>query len=158
MKSKLNKIEFELRLHENIKIGLPKLKLSIFSIFTAFGENSKPFYGLFDNSNFNLTKNNIIFPTYLILRGKYDIEKGIIKVNYKIEPSSKFHIYWMKFFPFIFIMIFNLFFFLTENRNFQSYILIHIFIAFIYFYSKWKSKIEFEKFEQNFREIFEIIE
>ena len=67
MKSKLNITEFRNRLKENTKIGSPKLKAEwgILSIF--FADNSKCFYGKFDNSTFEIIKNSNFFPSYYFL-------------------------------------------------------------------------------------------
>jgi hypothetical protein len=63
MKSKLTISEFRNRLKTHCKIGSPNFKSSLFGIFTMFGGgNSKTFYGLFNDSAFNLTMNSTIFP------------------------------------------------------------------------------------------------
>lgn len=57
MKSKIDIAEFRNRLKDNTKIGSPKLKIPL-GFFSIFTDNSKSFYGNFDNSNFELTTNS----------------------------------------------------------------------------------------------------
>ena len=58
MKTKIDITEIRNRLKENTKIGSAKLKIEwgILSIF--FADNSKCFYGKFDNSTFETIRNS----------------------------------------------------------------------------------------------------
>src|SRR6187431_171380 len=137
MKSKLNITEFRNRIEENFKIGSPKLKLSHFGGLTTFGGISKTFYGDFDDSTFRLTMNSTISPTFYIIKGKYKNTNNTIIVNYTIEPSSKFHTIWMKFFPIISLFAFNLLFLLSSEKTpIEVYIPFNSFIVFIIFFSR----------------------
>ena len=53
MKSKIDITEFRNRLKDNTKIGSPKLKFPL-GFFSVFTDNSKCFYGRFDNSTFEI--------------------------------------------------------------------------------------------------------
>jgi hypothetical protein len=158
MKSKLNISEFRNRLEENLKIGSPKLKLSPFGFFTMFGEISKTFYGNFDDSTFRLTMNSTITPTFYIIKGKYKNTNNMLNVNYTVEPNSKFQIVWMKFFPVISLLAFNLFFLLSSGKiPIEVYVVFNSFIVFVIFFSRWDIKRKKKNLEQKFIKIFEII-
>jgi hypothetical protein len=72
MKSKIEITEFRNRLKDNTKIGSPKLKIQ-WGILSIFADNSKCFYGNFDNSTFELITNSNFLPSFYFL-------KGIIKI------------------------------------------------------------------------------
>ena len=55
MKSKIDITEFRNRLEDNTKIGSIKLKIPL-GFFSIFNNNSKYFYGKFDNSTFEVIK------------------------------------------------------------------------------------------------------
>lgn len=155
MKSKLNITEFRNRMKENTKVGSPKFKSSPFGVFTMFSGNSKPFYGLIDDSNFRLTINSTSIPTFYIVKGKYKNANNVLNVNYIIEPSSKFQLVWMKYFPVVFLFAFNLFYLLNSNPI-ESLIVVNSFIIFIIFFSRWDIKRKKKNLEQKFIEMFEI--
>ena len=50
MESKLSLAEFRTRLINNTEVGSLKVNLGAFRLFPIFGE-TKPFYGLFDDSH-----------------------------------------------------------------------------------------------------------
>lgn len=159
MKSKLTISEFRNRLKTHSKIGSPNFKSSLFGIFTMFGgNNSKFFYGLFDDSAFNLTMNSTIMPPLYVIKGKYKNTNSTLSINYTIESNSKFRLLWMKFFPIIFLFVINLLFLLSSNKiPFEVYIVFNLFTIFILFYSRWDMKRRKKNMEQKFIEIFEII-
>ena len=102
MKSKIDITEFRNRLKENTKIGSPKLKIPL-GLFSIFTENSKYFYGNFDNSTFEIIKNSNFFPSFYFLKGTYkNIEKSLI-VNYTIEPLGKLRVAYIKYLSLIHI-------------------------------------------------------
>ena len=158
MKSNLNIVEFRNRIKENTKVGSPKLKLSPFGIFTMFGGNSKTYYGISDDSTFRLTTNSTLFPTFYIMKGEYKNVNNTLNVNYSIEPKSKFQIVWMKFFPIVCLLGFNLFFLLaSEKTPIETYIVFNSFIVFIILFSRWDIKRKKKNLEKKFVEMFEII-
>jgi amino acid transporter len=156
MKSKLNIIEFRNRLKENTKIGRPELQLSL-GILSIFFLSSKSFYGNFDDSTFQLTKNYNFTSGFYLLKGKYQNIDNKVKLNYIIEPMSKIGIIWLKYFPFVAMIGFNSFFFFNiKNAINEVYIVFNLFIVFIIFYSRWDIKRKKKNLEQKFIEIFEI--
>ena len=72
MKSKIDITEFRNRLKDNTKIGSPKLKIPL-GFFSIFTDNSKCFYGRFDNSTFEIIKNSNFIPSLYFLKGTYEI-------------------------------------------------------------------------------------
>lgn len=157
MKSKIDITEFRNRLKENTKIGSPKLKIPL-GFFSIFTDNSKSFYGNFDNSNFELTTNSNFSPTSYSLKGTYkNTEKNLI-VNYSIEPVGKLGIAWTKYFPIIALIISNSTFYFEANTPIEIYVIFNVFIIFISFFSRWNLKWKNKKMVQKFNKIFEIIE
>jgi len=67
MTSKIDITEFRNRLKGNTKIGSPKLKIPM-GFFSIFTDNSKCFYGNFDNSTFELIKNSNFSPGFYFLK------------------------------------------------------------------------------------------
>jgi hypothetical protein len=160
MKSKLTISEFRNRIKIHSKFGSPNLKSSLFGIFTMFGGDiSKTFYGLFDDSAFNLTMNSTLFPPLYVIKGKYKNANSTLNINYTIEPNNKFGLLWMKFFPVFLLFGINLFFLLVEkNAPIEVYISFNSFIIFMIFFSRWDMKRRKKNMEQKFIEIFEIIQ
>ncbi|WP_298392441.1 hypothetical protein [Flavobacterium sp.] len=158
MKSKIDITEFRNRLKENTKIGSPKLKIEwgILSIF--FADNSKCFYGKFDDSTFEIIKNSNFFPSYYFLKGTYkNSEKNLI-VNYTIEPVSKLIIPSIKYFPVIVFIIFNSIFYFEAKPPIEIYIIFNVFIIFISVFSRLNLKWQNRKLKKIFNKIFEIVE
>ncbi|WP_281226067.1 hypothetical protein [Flavobacterium aquiphilum] len=157
MKTKLTIKEFRERLEDNTKIGMPELKMT-FGIFSIFFQNSKYFYGKFDESTFRLAINYNFVTTFYILKGKYQNINNNLKLNYTVEPINKIGLIWIKFFPFIAIIGFNYFsYFILKNTPNEIFIISNLFIVFITFFSRWKLTREKKNLEQKFIEIFEII-
>jgi hypothetical protein len=158
MKSKLNINEFRNRLKENSKIGSPKLKLSHLGASIIPEGISKTFYGIFDDSNFQLTMNSTISPTFYIIKGKYESVNQKLNVNFVIEPSNKIQLIWMKVFPFFSILIINLFlFFIVKKTSIQNILVSNLFLILLIVYAKWKTKRKKKIIEQKFIEIFELV-
>jgi len=156
MESKLSLPEFRARLRDNTEIGSPKLKLSPFGLFAGFG-GSNPFYGLFDDQSFRLTLNSSVNPTFFIIKGKYKITNEKLLINYDIEPSTKFYLAWVKFFPISVLILVNLLFVSSKNINIEAVFVFNIVLIFFIFYSRWNLKYKRKNIEQKFIEIFEII-
>ena len=136
MKSKLTIGEFRNRLKTHSKSGSPNFKSSLFGIFTLFGGDiSKTFYGLFDDSAFNLTINSIIYPPLYAIKGKYRNTNSTLSINYTIEPSSKFGLLYSKFFPVFSLFGINLFILLFEkNLPIEVYISFNLFVILMIFF------------------------
>jgi hypothetical protein len=160
MKSKLTISEFRNRIKIHSKIGSPNLKSSLFGIFTMFGGDiSKTFYGLFDDSAFNLTMNSTIMPPLYTIKGKYRNTNSKLTIDYSIEPNSKFGLLYLKFFPVFALFGVNLFFILVEkNAPIEVYLSFNLFVIFMIFFSRWDIKRRKKNMEQKFIEIFEIIQ
>lgn len=155
MTSKLSLSEFRNRIKENLDIGSPQLKLSHLSIFTMFGETSKPFYGNYDETSFRLTANSTISPTFYILKGEYKKVNATVTVNYNIVSPSKFHKVWMKFFPILAWVVVNSVFF-ANNRSFKAFVVFNSFWVVVSLFSIWYNKRKKRKLEEKFLELFEI--
>jgi hypothetical protein len=160
MKSKLTISEFRSRIKTHSKIGSPNFKSSIFGIFTMFGgDNSKTFYGLFDDSAFNLTMNSTIMPPLYVIKGKYRNINSKLTIDYIIEPNSKFGLLYLKFFPVFALLGINLFFLFVERIvPIEVYISINLFVVFMIFFSRWDMKRRKKNMERKFIDIFEIIQ
>jgi hypothetical protein len=157
MNTKIDITEFRNRLKENTKIGSPKLKIEwgILSIF--FADNSKCFYGKFDNSTFEIIKNSNFFPNYYFLKGTYKNSEKNLTVNYSIEPVSKLTIPARKYFPIIVFIITNSFFYFEKPPT-EICIISNVFIVFGSFFSILNIKWQNKKLEKKFKKIFEITE
>jgi hypothetical protein len=157
MKSKIDITEFRNRLKGNTKIGSPKLKIPM-GFFSIFTDNSKCFYGNFDNSTFELITNSNFSPAFYFLKGTYkNTEKNLI-VNYSIEPVGKLRIAWIKYFPIITFIICNSIFYFEAKPPIEIYIIFNLFIIFISIFSRLNIKWQNKKMERKFYKIFEIIE
>lgn len=155
MTSKLSLNEFRSRMKENLDIGSPRLKLSPLSIFTMFGDTSKPFYGNYDETSFRLTTNSTISPTFYILKGEYKKVNATVTVNYSIVSSSKFHKIWIKFFPILACIAVNSIFFI-EKRPFNMFVVFNSFWILASLFHLWYTKRKKRKLEEKFLELFEI--
>lgn len=157
MESKLTISAFREKLQNSTKIGDPKLKLSPLSMFMMFGQSSKTFYGLFDQTTFCLTTNFITSPTLFILTGSYKSVNGKIKIQYKIEPRYKYQNLWL-----IFVSIFGFIFF-NSTRIFKNMFLsteslmVNFFLIFMISFGIWDIMKRKKKLEQDFITIFEIV-
>ena len=157
MKSKIDITEFRNRLEDNTKIGSIKLKIPL-GFFSIFNNNSKYFYGKFDNSTFEVIKNSNFFPTFYFLKGTYkNTEKKLI-VNYTIEPVGKLRIAWIKYFPIIALIITNCVFYFQVKPPLKIYIIFNGFIIFISLISKLNIEWQNKKLKRKFNKIFEIID
>lgn len=157
MKSKIDITEFRNRLKENTKIGSPRLKIPLV-FFSLFNENSKYFYGNFDNSNFEIIKNSNFFPSFYFLKGTYkNIEKSLI-VNYTIEPLGKLRVAYIKYFPVIALIIFNSIFYLHAKPPIEIYIISNLFIVFISIISRLNIIRQNRNLKRKFNKMFEITE
>ncbi|WP_029269731.1 hypothetical protein [Flavobacterium sp. KJJ] len=155
MESKLSLSEFRTRLKDNTEIGSLRVKLNLFRIFPRFG-GTKPFYGLFDDKSFRLTINSPTSPTYFILRGNYKNVNDILKVNYIVEPNSKFQLIWTRFSPVVFLIAINIFFLFFGKGLRRASTIVSLFLLIVIFYSRWKEERKGKKLEQKFIKIFEI--
>nr|WP_315140170.1 hypothetical protein [uncultured Flavobacterium sp.] len=157
MTSKLSLSEFRNRIKENLDIGSPKLKLSPLSVFTMFGETSKPFYGNYDETSFRLTTNSTMSPTFYILKGEYKKVNATVTVNYSIVSPSKFHKIWIKFFPILACIAVNsVFFFDSTKAPIEVYVVFNSFWVVVTLFSIWYNKRKKRKLEEKFLELFEI--
>jgi hypothetical protein len=157
MKSKIDITEFRNRLKENTKIGSPKLKIEwgVLSIF--FADNSKCFYGKFDDSTFEIIKNSKFFPSYYFLKGTYKNSEKNLTVNYSIEPVSKLIIPGIKYFPIIVFIMFNSIFYFEVKPPIEIYIIFNVFIILISVFSRLNIKWQNRKLKRKFNKIFEIV-
>ena len=157
MESKLSLSEFRARLINNTEIGSVNVKLSTFRIFPKFG-GTKVFYGLFDDKTFRLTLNSAVSPTVFIIRGKYKNVNNVLKIDYVVEPNSKFQMLWVEYAPVVGIIAINIFFLFFAKGLRRASTIVNLFLLVMAFYSRWKEERKRKKLEQKFVKIFEIIE
>ncbi|MEO5776017.1 MAG: hypothetical protein ABIQ27_03880 [Flavobacterium sp.] len=155
MISKINPAEFSERLNKNTKYGSPRILGTPFSVFYAFGESEKIFFGTYNKTKFELTKNTIIYATPFIISGEFKSKKNNqTEINYELKPIG-FGYYWLKYFPLIAFVMFNLTFY-SVSESFEIVLIMNSIIAglalFLHFSVKWKKK----KLENDFIKIFEI--
>lgn len=155
MESKLSLAEFRTRLINNTEVGSLKVNLSAFRLFPIF-RGTKPFYGLFDDKSFRLTLNSAASPTIFVIIGKYKNVNNVLKVDYVIEPNSKFQLLWAEYAPVIGIIVINLFFLFFAKGLRRGTTIINLFLLIMAFYSRWKTERRRKKLEQKFIRIFEI--
>jgi hypothetical protein len=158
MESKLNTTEFRNKLKSVTKIGHPRLKLSPFAMFSMFGDSSKTFYGLYDDSTFSLTSNFRTNATPYILRGSYKTENGKLQIHYKIVPRHKYQLYWWIFVLVLGFSVFNSFIIQSKNNESIStnFYIMNTFLIFMAIYAYLDITRKKRKLERNFVEIFEV--
>jgi len=157
MESEIDITEFRNRLKDNTKIGSPKLKIPL-GFFSIFTDNSKCFYGNFDNSNFEIIKNSNFSLAFYLLKGTYKSSGKKLIVNYSIEPVGKLRIAWIKYFPIIALIMCNSLFYFEIKPPIEIYFGFNLFIVFSYFASKLNIKWQNRNLKRKFNGIFEITE
>lgn len=157
MKSKIDITEFRNRLKDNTKIGSPKLKIPL-GFFSIFTDNSKCFYGRFDNSTFELIKNSNFSPASYFLKGTYKNTEQNLIVNYSFEPVGKLRIAWVKYFPIIAFIMCNSVFYFQVKPPIEIYAIFNLFIVFISIVSRLNIKWRNRNLKKEFNKIFEITE
>ena len=155
MISKINSVEFSKCLQNNTKYGNPKIKGTPFAVFTVLGESNKMFFGTYNKTNFELTKNATFFPTPFIISGEIKPKiNNHTEINYQVKPIG-FGYYWFKYLPLIGILIFNLIFY-TESAPFEMFIIMNTFLIglniFSHFYL-WRKK---NRLVKDFEKVFKI--
>ncbi|WP_433830265.1 hypothetical protein [Flavobacterium anhuiense] len=155
MTTKIDITEFRNRLKENTKIGSPELKIEWGILSIIFADNSKIFYGKFDNSTFEITKNSNFFSSFYLLKGTYKNEKKLT-INYSIEPISKLGNAWIKYFPIMGFIMCNSVFYFQAKPPIEIYVIFNAFLVFISIFSRVIIKLQNKNMEQKFIEIFEI--
>lgn len=156
MTTKIDITEFRNRLKENTKIGSPKLKIEWGILSILFADNSKIFYGKFDNSTFEIVKNSNFFPSFYFLKGTYKNSEKKMTINYRIEPISKLGNTWIKYFPIIGFIVCNSVFYFQAKPPIEVYVIFNAFLVFISIFSRVTIKLQNKNMEQKFIEIFEI--
>lgn len=155
MISKINIGEFRERLDKNIKYGNPRIKGTPFGAFYIFSESNKTFFGTYDKTKFELTKNFITQITPFIISGQIQsIGNNKTEVNYEIKPIG-FGYYWMKYFLVLAIPVFNLILY-SQSAPLEIFKIANLVLfamaVFNYFYIRRKKN----KLEKDFKKIFEI--
>lgn len=107
MTTRLTYKEFESRLTDLTRIGQPTIMGTPFAIFTIFDFSGKPFYGVFDNSKFQLARNKVFpLPSGYIVNGTYSESDNKTILNYVIKPIA-FAYYWIRTAPMLFFLFIN---------------------------------------------------
>jgi hypothetical protein len=156
MKSEIDITEFRNRLKDNTKIGSPKLKIEWGILSFFFADNSKYFYGKFDNSTFDIIKNSNFFPSFYFLKGTYKNTEKNLTVNYSVEPVDKLISTFIKYFPFIAFIMCNSIFYFQAKPPIGIYATFNLFIVFISIFSKLSIKWQNRNLKRKFNKIFEI--
>ncbi len=97
MRSKIDRTEFRKRLKENTKIGSIKLKIPL-GFFSILSNNSKCFYGNFDDLTFEIIINSNFLPTFYFLSGTYKNTEKNLTVNYSVELIGNLRIAYLRYF------------------------------------------------------------
>ncbi|AWK05023.1 hypothetical protein HYN56_12610 [Flavobacterium crocinum] len=147
--------EFRARLKANTKIGNPKISGTPLHAFNMIGEKNKLFYGTFGENNFKITSNAILFPLPYILKGKIKSKNlNQTEISYEIIPIQ-FGYYWIRYFPFIAFLLFNIIF-IIEKPPLSVWIIFNLFIVFIGAISNLRMYYKRKNFEIKFIKLFEI--
>ncbi len=156
MTSELSISDFKYRLNYHTKIGNPQIKGTPFAIFTVFGQSGKEFYGDFDNSNFQLTKNASLFPLPYVIQGTFKSKNNSeTRLSYKIKPIW-FGYLWVRIIPILALILINGII-LTQHQRIETEIIliINIFLLLMFLpilILNYRKKI----MEKEFRKIFKI--
>jgi len=159
MISTLSIKEFKERLAETTKEGNLGIRNSPFAIFSIFGESNKNFYGNFNNTSFQLTKNNILRfgMSYTISGTIRSINANETEVSYGFKKMNKLTKIWFIIFPIFTIIMLNTFL-VIQSKKIEIFLLLNTFIIigglFYYLMSKFNKK----ELEKSFRRVFEIID
>lgn len=155
MVSKINIAEFRERLNKNTKYGNPRIKGTPFAVFSIFGESNKIFYGTYNKTKFELTKNSTLFPAPFMISGEINTKNGTqTETIYEVKPIG-FGYYWLKYMPIIGILLFNLVHY-SQSAPFEIYTIINPIIfglAIISRFYMWRQK---NKLVNDFKKVFEI--
>lgn len=156
MQSKLNIIGFRDKLKTYTKIGHPNLKFfSPLSLF--FNYSTKPFYGLYDESNFSLTSNLRVTQTLYKIKGSYKSINGELQIEFKIFPRFKYHyhfwILWLMCF-FAFLIFINIE--ILNNNSGNDLSVINILFVLMLCYGFFMSHIGQRNLKKKFIKVFEI--
>lgn len=155
MISRKNIIEFIQILKNNTKYGNPKIKGTPFAIFSVLGESNKIFYGNYNKTKFELTRNATFFPTPFIISGEIKTNKNNqTEIIYQVKPIG-FGYYWLKYMPFIGGFLFNLILYI-DSAPFEIFVLANSFLLGLIIYSHFYMRIKKSKFITVFENVFEI--
>ena len=89
MRSKFNISEFRDKLKNSTKVGHPSLKF--FTPWSLlFYNESKVFFGLYDETTFSLTSNLKIAQSLFKIKGNYRVHGGKLEIKYEVLPRFKY--------------------------------------------------------------------
>lgn len=155
MISKKDTAEFIQILKNNTKYGNPKIKGTPFAVFSILGESNKIFFGTYNKTKFELTKNATFFPTPFIIIGEVKSNGNkLTEVIYEVKPIG-FGYYWLKYMPLFGVFIFNLIFYI-ESAPFEIFVLANSFLFGLIIYSYFYMRFKKSKFITVFKKVFEI--
>lgn len=155
MISRKNIAEFIQILKNNTKYGDPKIKGTPFAVFSVLGESNKIFFGNYNKTKFELTKNATFFPTPFIIKG--EIKSNInntTEIIYEFKPIG-FVYYWLKYMPLIGTFLFNVILY-TDSAPSEIFVLANSFLLSMIIYSYFYIRIKKSKFITVFKKVFEI--
>lgn len=155
MISKIKIEEFRKRLNNNVQFGNPKMKGTPFQIPFLLRDSNKIFFGKYNKTKFELTKNSALFPTPFIITGDIKSKNNRqTELNYDVKPIG-FGYYWLKYFPSIGVVIFNVILYI-DSAPLKIFVLVNTilfgFVIFINFYMRWKKN----KLLADFKKVFEV--
>ena len=158
MISRLNKKDFKKQLIDNTKIGNPMIKGTPFAGYVKFGEFGKPFFGDYDESNFQLTKNSSLFPIPYIIQGHFK-SKGDSETEVTINIKRiGFGFYWIRLLPLFLLILLNVIYFHQDSKfDWNVFISINLFISLMFLPILIVKQMK-KKFVKKFNKIFNSIE
>lgn len=155
MKSNLTLIEFRNRLEANLKMGSPKHHIP-WGFFSIFGTNSKCFYGKYDSTTFELTKNSNFTPNYYFIQGTYHLKENQIIINYSLLRIGRLRTIYLDYFPYVVFFLLNSLFYFSIKPPTIVYIIFNLFLLIISLLMRLTLKWQGKKLMQKFETVFEI--
>ncbi len=155
MKSNLTLVEFRARLEANLKMGSPKHHIP-WGFFSIFGTNSKCFYGKYDSTTFELTKNSNFTPNYYFIQGSYHLMENQLLINYSLLPNGRLRNAYLTYFPYIIFFLLNSLFYFSLKPPTIVYIIFNLFLLIISLLMRLTLKFQRKKLMQKFETVFEI--
>lgn len=154
--SPISRGQFHSRLKESTVVGNPNWKGGFLTMFTMNNETSKPFYGEFDTSTFQLTKNaNLWFTPSKIIGEYHEKEELTTTLSFKIEPIW-FGYLWIRILPVFVLVLFNVLLFFQSETIIQDLIIpLNLFGLFM-FTPIWLTSIQKRRMVKDFLEKFEV--
>ncbi|HQW69394.1 MAG TPA: hypothetical protein PLH25_06980 [Flavobacterium sp.] len=158
MISNISGNDFEKRLKANVELGNIKVKGTPFHMFYLFVKSDKMFFGTYGKNKFEITENfGLLFPNTYRISGDYKSKSNNqTEVNYQFKPLG-FVYYWFKIMPLAIIPLFNLIlYFQVKSASYKDFVIANSIMICLVFFSCFYMWLKKRKFENIFKEVFEI--